>query len=123
MGDANTERGSIANVAECRSSPHGLYVVGMYARKVWTGLHGVAPAQLGEGTLRVLAVNSNGLRKRNRLLALGRILTIVRVRACVVTESHLRNGDFRRIKIPGYVIVAHFCRRAKNIKIGGGVLI
>ena len=73
--------------------------------------------------IRILTVNSNGMRKRKRILALGHLLTILRIGVCVVAKSHLRQRDLKMIKIPGYEIMVSFCRRSRNTRVGGGVAI
>ena len=89
-------------------------------------MHTISPAGMGPDTLRLVTVNCNGLRRRKRRLALGHLLAVLKVDICVVTESHLRKGDLGWLKgndFPEHAVIASFCRRAKNRKIGGGVVI
>ena len=70
-----------------------------------------------------MTINCNGLRSQRKKLALGSLLSLMKVGVCVVTESHLRPPKAKRLQIPGYKVVASFCRLAVGKKIGGGVLI
>ena len=77
----------------------------------------------GDNLLRMMTVNCNGIYKRKKYLSLGDLLRTLQIGVCVVSESHLRRKDLRRIKIPGCVLLAHFCRIARGRWIGGGVAI
>ena len=83
-------------------------------------------AMKGADKLRVVTVNCNGLRGHRRRRALGRLLAVLRAGVRVVTESHLRRGDSKMLQCPDFpdhAVVSSFCRKAKNKKIGGGVVI
>ena len=100
--------------------------VGVGSSRVWLGEHTVNPARMGRETLRLVTVNCNGLRRRRRRLALGHLLAVLKVDICIITESHLRKGDLKMLKggdFPEYAVISSFCRKAKNRKIGGGVVI
>ena len=78
---------------------------------------------LQKGLIRLVNINCNGLRSKRKKLALGSLLTLMKVGVCVVTESHLRLARVKSLQIPGYKVVANFCRLAPGRKIGGGVVI
>ena len=81
---------------------------------------------LGEGTVRMLTVNCNSLRKRKQILALGHLLANVKARECVATESHLRRKDPEEVAIRGFEAVAiptPPCRKAEGVPMTGGVSI
>ena len=49
---------------------------------------------------------------------------MLKVDICVATESHLRKGDLRWLKgndFPEHAVIASFCRKARDKRIGGGV--
>ena len=84
---------------------------------------GLEPIDLSDTRLRALTINCNGIRSKRRRLALGHLSTPKRIGVCVVTESHLRRKDFRRLVIPGFVAVASLCRKADGKRIRGGAAI
>ena len=72
--------------------------------------------------LRILNINVDGVRKKRRRLELSHILGEYGIDVCVVTGTHLRRRDPKRIKFKDYTMLGKFCRRTKGT-IGGGVLI
>ena len=74
--------------------------------------------------LRILTINCDGLRTKEKSLALGNILSQLHIEICVATESHLPRSELERLDgLKGNKAAAHFCRIAKNELIKGGVVI
>ena len=69
---------------------------------------------MGDRMMRLGTANCNGIRKRKRRLALGYLLSTLKVGVCVVTESHLRKRGLEITQIPGYVETSIFCRHAER---------
>ena len=69
--------------------------------------------------LNLISINANGLRKKKKKLLLGKMLHDLQAGVCVVTETHLREADIKRIRFPQYHVVTHHCRPTpKGTKIG-----
>ena len=107
----------------CYYGPAGLLrAADVWCGGVWKGVHPIGHDLLKSGRLRILNVNCNGLRKRKRGLALGRHLASLRVGLCLATESHLRKMELEIARIPGYELIASFCRVDEGRRVVGGAL-
>ena len=78
--------------------------------------------RLVTNSLNILNINVDGARKRCKRLALLEILAEHHIDVCVITESHLRKREIKRIKFNGYAILGKHCRQNPG-RITGGVLI
>ena len=72
----------------------------------------------------MLTINANGIRTKRQRAFLGKILVDLRIGICVVTETHLRIKELKRIRMNDYVVLADSCRPTPvGDHIGGGVVI
>ena len=81
-----------------------------------------AGSHLTANNLNILKINVDGVRKKYKRLALLEILAEHHIDVCVVTESHLRKKEAKRIKFKGYTMLGKHCRQNPG-RITGGVLI
>ena len=72
--------------------------------------------------INILAINVEGIRMKHKRLALEEKLLERHIDICIVSESHLRKADLKRITFENYTIVADYCRKTRT-QIGGGVVI
>ena len=96
---------------------------GMWTCEVRKGERWIGGARLGKDRMRALRVNCNGPRRRKWQPAFQRPLKVLDVGACVITKSHMGKTDLKMIRIPGHPGVAGFYWRAREERIGGGVII
>ena len=78
-----------------------------------------AGAHLATGYLNILNINVDGLRTKQQRLALLQVLSVHRIDIGILTETHLRRKDLKRIHFRGYKILGESCRSTRR-KIGGG---
>ena len=55
-------------------------------------------------------LNANGLRTDSQRTFLGKLLVDLQVGICIVTESHLRKRDLKKLRYKNYVVLADSCR-------------
>ena len=81
-------------------------------------------ASVNAADLMLVCVNINGLRKKKKRVLLGKLLFDLRAGVGVVTETHLRKSELKKVRISNYHILTEYCRpTAIGEHIGGGVLI
>ena len=73
---------------------------------------------------KILTINANGIRARRQRTFLEKALVDLRIGVCVVTQTHLRRKDVKKIRINDYVVLADSCRPTPvGDHIGSGVVI
>ena len=70
----------------------------------------------------IVVSNCSCLRERRKKLSLSRLLYEHSASVGVLTETHLRQWEVDRLQLPGYHVVASYCREATD-RAGGGVII
>ena len=75
----------------------------------------------GGSMLRVPNLNCNGIRRREKRLQLGELRLTNRIGVAIITETHLRIEEVKRLH-SSYHAVVNDSSRVTDGKIGGGVL-
>ena len=76
--------------------------------------------------IRIMSLNVNGLRKRRKILALGKYIASLEPQPdiCLLTEAHLFEHELKRVQIDTYVQAHNSCRKESDVQQAcGGVLI
>ena len=74
--------------------------------------------------INVVCINVNGLREEGNRKTLRKLLRDLQVGVAILSKTHLRKADLKRMNYPNYHIKAKFCSKTLiGERIDGGVVI